>query len=320
MDTFNMESSFGGKERLQTQQDVLLGSFSAILTPDVFMPIYSGSIEMQNQTPSCGAHAGDSLKNVLEVGFRGSPEYLWKAMRLVDKLSPDEGSNMSTIMERLSNRGICSFDTLPNNALVTNKSYADPSVLTLDMDMDAYRHKIGTYAFTFNPTFQQIKDAIYQHKAVILLLRVGGEWWTKEDGTSSWTEKDILPLDPNREPVTSGHFVTAYAYDKDFIYFINSWSQSWGRNGIGYFGQNYAYRVVEMGTVVAPETKYIFTKVLRFGSKGYDVTQLQKVLKITVDGQFGPKTLTAVKAFQSSHGLVADGCVGLHTNFSLNQL
>lgn len=326
MNPLNREQSFGGIERTQKPEDVLIGSFSPLPTPESFMPVYSGSIEDQHQTPSCGAHAGDSMKNVLEAGFRGSPEYLWKCMRLVDKLSPDTGSNMLTIMERIYNRGICSFSLLPNNALVSNTEYASPAALNQTMDIDADGHKIGIYAFTFNPTFQQIKDAIYQHKAVILLLKVGAEWWTKENGVASWQEKDILPLDPNRQPISSAHFITAYAFDKNYIYFINSWSNQWGRKGIGYFGIDYAYRVSEMGTIIDPQTKYVFTKVLRYAMNSFDVIQLQHTLNkdlsdsLIADGAFGNLTLAAVKKFQTKHGLVADGVVGKITNAVLNTI
>jgi N-acetyl-anhydromuramyl-L-alanine amidase AmpD len=54
--------------------------------------------------------------------------------------------------------------------------------------------------------------------------------------------------------------------------------------------------------------------VLKKGSKGEEVKILQQALKITpVDGDFGAKTDTAVKAFQKSKGLVADGVVGNKT-------
>ena len=54
-------------------------------------------------------------------------------------------------------------------------------------------------------------------------------------------------------------------------------------------------------------------KVLKLGSKGKEVEDLQKYLKIKVDGDFGPKTEEAVKKFQTANKLVADGIVGEKT-------
>ena len=42
-------------------------------------------------------------------------------------------------------------------------------------------------------------------------------------------------------------------------------------------------------------------KVLKLGSKGKEVEDLQKYLKIKVDGDFGPKTEEAVKKFQTAN-------------------
>lgn len=53
--------------------------------------------------------------------------------------------------------------------------------------------------------------------------------------------------------------------------------------------------------------------VLKLGSKGKEVEDLQKYLKIKVDGDFGPKTEDAVKKFQKENKLVADGIVGEKT-------
>ncbi len=50
--------------------------------------------------------------------------------------------------------------------------------------------------------------------------------------------------------------------------------------------------------------------MLRKGDMGASVKVLQKALKITADGNFGPATEQAVCAFQSKNGLVADGLVG----------
>ena len=58
---------------------------------------------------------------------------------------------------------------------------------------------------------------------------------------------------------------------------------------------------------------------LKQGSRGSDVTNLQNALKSagynvgSVDGIFGPKTLSAVKSYQTAKGLKADGIVGTKT-------
>jgi putative chitinase len=59
--------------------------------------------------------------------------------------------------------------------------------------------------------------------------------------------------------------------------------------------------------------------VLRLGSRGSEVAELQRKLLEAgfepgaADGVFGPRTETAVKAFQRSRGLIADGIVGPRT-------
>ncbi len=51
-------------------------------------------------------------------------------------------------------------------------------------------------------------------------------------------------------------------------------------------------------------------EVVRRGSKGAWVEKLQRALGISVDGDFGPGTERALKAFQASAGLHADGVAG----------
>ncbi len=61
-------------------------------------------------------------------------------------------------------------------------------------------------------------------------------------------------------------------------------------------------------TVVNPQRS-----MLRKGDMGDSVRVLQKALAITADGDFGPATEKAVKKFQASKGLGADGLVGPKT-------
>lgn len=52
---------------------------------------------------------------------------------------------------------------------------------------------------------------------------------------------------------------------------------------------------------------------LELGDRGSRVAKLQRLLGITADGVFGPKTRAAVRAFQRENGLVVDGVVGPQT-------
>lgn len=62
--------------------------------------------------------------------------------------------------------------------------------------------------------------------------------------------------------------------------------------------------------------------ILRRGSTGEEVKEVQTILEITVDGQFGPITEAAVKGFQreSDVDLVVDGIVGAKTWTELDKI
>ncbi|MDY6900792.1 MAG: peptidoglycan-binding domain-containing protein [Cyanobacteriota bacterium] len=71
-------------------------------------------------------------------------------------------------------------------------------------------------------------------------------------------------------------------------------------------------------TMILQQTAVNRLPTLRFGDRGNSVRILQRLLiakryPISVDGDFGVLTETAVKAFQSRRGLVVDGIVGPRT-------
>tara|TARA_R110000751_G_scaffold59140_2_gene124362 strand:+ start:3503 stop:4297 length:795 start_codon:yes stop_codon:yes gene_type:complete len=59
---------------------------------------------------------------------------------------------------------------------------------------------------------------------------------------------------------------------------------------------------------------------LKKGSTGEYVEQLQALLGITVDGDFGPKTEQAVKEYQKENGLEVDGIVGPDSWSKINKV
>src|SRR3989344_3533175 len=78
----------------------------------------------------------------------------------------------------------------------------------------------------------------------------------------------------------------------------------------------------------AVKTELKFTKILRLGVRGDEVTQLQEFLKQFPDiypqglvtGYFGPLTESAVKKFQEKNKIESIGVVGPKTISKLNEL
>ena len=60
-----------------------------------------------------------------------------------------------------------------------------------------------------------------------------------------------------------------------------------------------------------------FIYTLRFGDLGQEVKRMQSALGILSDGDFGPKTLSAVKKYQGRNSLMVDGLAGPRTLASL---
>ncbi|MCW4601658.1 NlpC/P60 family protein [Janibacter hoylei] len=59
--------------------------------------------------------------------------------------------------------------------------------------------------------------------------------------------------------------------------------------------------------------KASFSGLVKQGSRGTVVKQIQRKVGVTADGVFGPKTKAAVKRWQKRKGLAADGVVGPRT-------
>lgn len=318
--------AFGAVERKPDPRDFPLGAVgSGAARPPVFLQDWSMlAVEHQHQIPACGAHAAAFLKDVQETIESGSPQrksprYIWDRVKQIDGYPLEAGTDMLSLFKTLKDRGACDLSLLSNDTLLSLRDYSDAYLITQAMDDNAKGALIGNYGFIHAPSMDEIKQVIYEHKAILMLIRVGQEFWSP-----SWKEADILPL---RTPasVVGGHFVVGFAYDEKRIYFRNSWGDAWGRKGDGYFEENYLPFVVEIGTAFdLPKGR--FSKDLSYGMANPDVFALQKFLiangygAYTATGFFGDKTMASVKAFQVRYSIPATGFVGPLTRGRLNQL
>jgi hypothetical protein len=213
-------NNLGALQRPKDSRDILLGTVQApVSIPTSFVPDMTWfQRNYQGTTPFCGEHAGTHFQAILDhyqdstVNQRYSPRYgtiklKTPASSVYDGFAIDAGTSLQAIFKWLQKVGADSFEPLENDVTLLLSTYCEPSVITPAMDVDASNHKIANYAFDAL-TFQDLCQACYQSKAVILLLKVDGGFW----GAAN----------PTFTTPTYGHFVCQYGYDETGIWIIDS--------------------------------------------------------------------------------------------------
>lgn len=99
-----------------------------------------------------------------------------------------------------------------------------------------------------------------------------------------------------------------------------------GYNGSGYKTNSYDTKLAKAYAqyAVAAETQNPASGMLRLGSKGAGVREIQALLiragyAVGQDGDFGPATKAAIEQFQTAHGLAVDGVAGPETMRKLKE-
>lgn len=310
-------ADLGAIDKPVDARDILLGAVKVAPKVYTYPPTFHNTsawaqpVEYQGQQPACGAHAGAGLNGILE-GKRFSPRYTWANIKTFDGNALEVGTDIRSIFKSLKNKGTSEFSLLGNDVNMSLTAYAAPK-LTQAMHDSAAKNRATGYGFADDFTFDGLKQYIADHGAMVLLFRLGNEFWTDKNGKVSWAEKDILPLRPPKV-ITSGHFVIAHSYDEKYIYFLNSFSADWGRKGHGYFGADYMPFINDAGAVIG----LAFDKDLYLGIDDPQVKELQKFLnkdprtRLAVSGvgspgqettYFGPLTRSAVMRFQTMYSI-----------------
>ncbi len=288
------------------ERDIKLGAIQEFYpTPETYNIPYVLRVHDQHQKPICAGETGSLIKEFLErregnfVDF--DSEFLYREAKKIDGFPNFQGTHARAILSVLKNKGCKPLDG------------------TVE---DAEKFKIGTYA-SVKPTFQELKTAIYQNGVV----------WARMVGSNQgWTMSRVIP--PKSGELLFGHHIGLIGYDKDFIYFENSWGNDWGLKGIGCFSQNYL--PTEAWAILSdyPTSNYIpatkpvhqFDVDLKQGDQGIEVEWLQKCLAFDGEfleipiGTFGPKTFQSVKDFQTKYGLPSTGYAGKLTRAKLSEL
>lgn len=311
-------------------RDVGLGQISPVrIYPKEFMiPVENLGIYHQHKLGACIGHAHAQYKKRLDFVDTGkvfdySPRFIYALAKSIDGYS-DEGTYPRVAAKILKNYGVCTQAMLPNDTLLSHKDYIDLSKITPEAYKEAEAGKIAGYAF-IDLTLDGLKQAIVDFNGGSLLLSLGKEWWTDDNGRTSWMPTDIIPLAHPKVKV-SGHQVYLRGY-KDvegdtIFYIVNSWGDEWGIEGTGWFyWSDYKDYLIE-GLTFTDVPNHILNEVkqlpvkfthrfdydLKYGMLNNDeVRWLQRALKFfgvynaSITGNYWDITRDSVVKFQEKY-------------------
>lgn len=308
--------SFGGIKSPYDYRDVPFAAVAAGIpevVPDTYFPSFFRKLPVWNQRKigACVGHAWGKTRQKSEFQEKGqiiplSARFLYALAKSIDGLPGDVGTYPRVVAKILKDKGICTEGTLANDTTLTFDQYVDVSQIPQSAYDEAKQYAIGGYGFA-NINADEIKKAIWyageQRKDIVMLVRVGKEWWTDRNGNVSWNATDLLPIRPP-QTVVSGHEIYPLAYEtvngRLKIWFINSWTENWADQGMGWFYfDEYQKFIDEVMTAVdlpdnwqeqinnlppANQFKHNFVSDIVFGEQDDEVKALQTALMI--DGEF----------------------------------
>lgn len=230
-------------QRTGAELRVASASPSAALTTYDDPAFFETPILMQSQSPECGGFTpAFVIAYLLNEQLQLSGSFAYSYEKTVDGLPNEEGTTIAAIGKMAQNAGTCDLALFPNDG----DQNADPSGAQTPYSK-ATPQAIANAAlragwiplFLTDLSWSGIQAAIAKYKVVIVEAKVGKEWYTAPDGTTSWAAADVLPIRPPAQVEDAHFFAAGGKYDPQNIWFANSWSTEWGQNGFGYFQENY---------------------------------------------------------------------------------
>lgn len=295
-------------------------------------PYLKADIEDQHNVGICTAIS--MIQNREKAnGKRYSPEFQYLCQKKFYDLNWVEGSSVFNALKVAKNIGFLPLTEWTYTTEEDRKLPYSQYILKLqavsDADIERLKalcvDKIAGYASVDVSDPQALGKAINESESGIL-CRYGCQknWWTSSSGVISWQPKDIDPLRNGQE--TSGHAIIMNMFDyttSTMQVLSNMWGIYWNKEGCADINWE-NYPPTEAWTILKVAPPIVQVSILKLNAMGEIVKTLQEKLNakinagLVVDGNFGLKTLQAIKEFQTQNGLVSDGIVGIKTWTKLN--
>jgi len=287
---------------------------SAVQLPKQIPTTYKSDISMlqvENQMAH-GTCVGQAISKLVEfyIERKGQtiPQNLSARSLYIRSKAQDGIPNLQGTIPRVAanvliKEGIAPDTLVPDDNTLSYGNYMSFSIDPIIKENMAIRKLPGYVAVT--PTFEDVKQAIYQNGVVTGSLPVDTNWFygvIKRVGE-----------------IVGYHYTLWYGYDEKGIFFRNSWGDMWGNKGDSYFlwadYQDKARDIIAFADIPkeilenVKKVKYQFTKGMGIGDKSNDVLELQKRLDseglwpITTPktGYYGSTTAEAVYKYQTKY-------------------
>lgn len=286
-------------------------------------------VEDQRSHGSCvGQAEGKKIEHFefLELGkvTHVSKRFIYTECKKRDGIPESEGTYPRVAAKVLMDIGAAKEEYVEDDNRLPYDEYLHPEVSAAAYK-DAEHRKVKGYAFVNALMQEELLQSIYQQQVIPASIIVG--------------DTSKLPIKPT--PARGSHRIVLIGYEevetkKDKgrvkIYFLNSWGERWGDDGIGwlwldeYIGMIYdimIYTDLPNGMIEDVKSQpFLFTRTLKLDMEGEDVKKLQERLNQDPDTKvadsgwgspgkettyFGELTRSAVKRYQCKHGIVCSG-------------
>ena len=208
---FNIPPS-GAIPSPEDSRDILLSIVQPVILriPKECPVPFDLTILNQGQNPYCVGFSSATLKQEREMRERVSQifdgEWIYKKCKEIDNY-PETGTYLRIAMKVLQKQGAKPFN---------------------EIEEEAKKYKIGSYARVNELTFEGLKKAIFVNGALIAGFRGSNQ---------GWQTAYIRP--PKVGESTWGHAVSLIGYNQNYIIGQNSWTENWGDKGLFYIPEDY---------------------------------------------------------------------------------
>lgn len=249
-----------------------------------------------------------------------SEAFIWIHAKKHDNLPLSSGTYNIQGMKAVSEYGYVYADEWDKSPLLSQEEFAKDDIPQNIKDIAVTRKM--NYASVQTSNVEEWNRAIYTYGATTCPIVLSKDWWTV-NGVYNYDVQD--PLQRPKYPLDYGHSMLAIGYDGYDKRVVNSWGETWSRDGIGGFStldykpHSTAYFFISRVTKETPKpiqstlpkvSDFIYNSVLvKQGQKNENVRNLQIALRYLgfvskdefLTGYYGDITRQAVLSFQRKY-------------------